>query len=113
MKKNIYINSSSPVVKCFICSAKSNRRYRRLTEIIRACALRMDLKVEMGLSPRMHQTFKKRFTKRLIIGIIRTVTEAYESHRLLADLRHQNGKVKTRVFCHLHPSFSSIRNYQQ
>ena len=27
--------------------------------------------------------------KRLIIGIIRTVTEAYESHQLLADLLYQ------------------------
>ena len=43
--------------------AKSNRRYRRLTKIIRAltkiiraCALRIDLKIEMYLSHRMHQT---------------------------------------------------------
>ena len=31
--------------------AKSNRRYWRLTEIKRACALRIGLKFEMGLSP--------------------------------------------------------------
>ena len=37
-------------------------------------------------------------TKRLIIGIIRTVTESYESHRLLADLRRQNGVVKKHSF---------------
>jgi len=47
----------------------------------------------------MHQT--------LIIGIILNVAEAYESHRLPADLRHG----KTRLFIHLHPSYSSIRNY--
>ena len=34
-------------------------------------------------------------TKRLILGIIQTVTEANESHRLLADLRRQNGMVKS------------------
>ena len=54
--------------------------------IIRTCALRIDLKFEMGLSPRMHQTSK--------IGIIRTVKGAYKSNRLLADLRRQNGMVK-------------------
>ena len=52
-------------------------------------------------------------TKCLIIGINRTVTEAYESHRLLEDLRRQNGMVKHGIFIYLHPSYSSIRNYQQ
>jgi len=40
-------------------NVKSNQLYRRLTEI-RACALRIDLKFEMGLSPRMHQTSNNR-----------------------------------------------------
>jgi len=115
---------------------KSNRRYQRLTEIIRACALRIDLNFEMGLSKlpavitsldstlylssnawrnRCEEigVYHQECTARLIIGIIRTVTEAYESHRLLADLRRQNGMVKTRLFIHLHPSYSSNRNYQQ
>jgi len=38
------------------------------------------------------------FTKFLIIGLIRTVTEADESRRLLADLKRQNGMVKARLF---------------
>ena len=45
--------------KCYLTvlyfGAKSNRRYRRLTENIR------DLKFEMGLSPRMHQTSYNRY----------------------------------------------------
>ena len=41
--------------------AKSNRRYRRLTEIIRARALRIDLKFAQCLSPRMHQTSNNRY----------------------------------------------------
>jgi len=44
------------------------------------------------------QTLKKVYqpecTKRLIIGIIRTVTEAYQSHKLLPELRRHNGMVK-------------------
>jgi len=53
-------------------------------------------------------------TKRLIIGIIRTFKEAYESHRLLADLRRQkrHGN-KQGFFINLHPSYSFFRNYQQ
>jgi len=81
---------TSPVIKCFIFWREKQSRYRRLTEIIRACALRIDLKFEMVYRPEC--------TKCLIIGIIRTVREAYESHRLLADLRRQNGMVKTRLF---------------
>ena len=61
--------------------AKSNRRYRIHTEIIRACALRIYLK----------WINHPECTKHLIIGINRTVTEAYESHRLIAYLRRQNG----------------------
>jgi len=92
-----------PVAQWFFLyfSAKSNRRYRRLTEIIRACALRIDLK----------WVYHPECTKRLIIGIIQTVTEAYELHRLLADLRRKNGMVKT-FFIHLHPSYSLIRIYK-
>jgi len=41
--------------------AKSNRRCRGLTEIIRACALGIDLEFEIGLSPRMHQTSNNRY----------------------------------------------------
>ena len=51
--------------------------------------MRIDVKIEMGHQPEC--------TKH-IIGISRTVTEAYESPRLLADLRRQNGMVKTRHF---------------
>jgi len=80
--------------------AKSNRQYWRLTEIICACALHIDLKFEMGLSPRKHQTSDNRY-----MCIIQTVTEAYKSHRLLADLRRQNGMVKTRLF---YPSASFL-----
>jgi len=54
-----------------------------------------------------------RFEIRLKIGIIRTVTEEYESQRLLADLRRQIGMVQNGFFIHLRPSGSSIRNYQQ
>ena len=82
---------TSPVIKCFILfGAKSNRRYRRLKEIIRTCALRINLKFKNVYHPEC--------TKRLIIGIIRTVTEACESHRFLADMRRQIGMVKTRLF---------------
>jgi len=54
-----------------------------------------------GNNTRMRVTH--RFEIRLIIGIIRTVSEAYESHRLLADLRCEKGKI---------PSYSFIRKYQ-
>ena len=61
---------------------KSNRRYRRLTEILCACTLCIDLKFTLSLymysicpqclSPRMHQTSNN--------SIMRMVTEAYEPH---------------------------------
>jgi len=88
--------------------AKINRRYRRLKEIIRTCALRIILKFDMGLSSSMHQTSNNRYNP-----IIRTVTEAYKSHRLLADFRRQNGMVKNRAFlsiCILHILPSVIIN---
>ena len=52
-------------------------------------------------------------TKRLIKGKLRTVTEVYELHRLLFGIVAPNGMVKKHFFIHLHPSYSSIRNYQQ
>jgi len=44
-------------------------------------------------------------TKRLIIGIIQTVTESYESHSLLADLKRKNGIVTHTAF---YPSASFL-----
>jgi len=44
------------------------------------------------------QCLSPRITKCLIKGIIRTVTEAYESHRLLEDLRRKNGMGKNTSF---------------
>jgi len=94
---------------------KSNRRYRRHTEIIRACALRIDFAhFRCTCIQYVRSVYHPKCTQRLIIGIIRTVSEAYESHRMLADLRRQNGMVKEHgFFIHLHPSYSSIRNFQQ
>jgi len=51
------------------------------------------------------------------MGIIQMITETYESRRLLANgMVKKHGMVKeTRFFLSiiLHPSHSSIRNYQQ
>jgi len=47
--------------------------------------MRVTHRFEIDLSPEC--------TKRLIISIIRTGTEAYESNQLLADLRRQNSMV--------------------
>jgi len=46
----------------------------------------------------VRSVFHPECTKCLIIGIIRMVTEVYESHRLLANLRHQNSVVKNTAF---------------
>jgi len=81
---------TSPVIKCFIFWREKQLAISETYGKKRACALRIDLKFEMVYHPEC--------TKRLIICIIRTVMEAYESHRLLADLRRQNGMVKTRFF---------------
>ena len=53
------------------------------------CASGIDLKFAHHCS-----VYHPECTKRLIIGIIWKVTEAYESHWLRADLRRQNGMVK-------------------
>ena len=60
------------------------------------------------------EVYHTEYTKRLIKGIIRMVTKAYESHQLLRDLRCQNSMVKKHgFFIHLHHFYSTIRNYQQ
>ena len=96
---------------------KSNRRYRRLTEIIRACVIRIDLKFakfRFTCIQYVRSVYHPKCIQRLILGIIRTVTEAYESHRMLADLRAPKRQGKIHGFLiYLHTSYSSIRNFQQ
>ena len=105
-KWNKYIKyfSSSPVLNVLYFGAQSNRWYRWLTAILRACALRIDLK----------WVYHPDCTKGQIKCIIRTVTEAYVSHRLLADLRRQNGMVNTAFlsFCILTFTYCSTNNYR-
>jgi len=45
-------------------------------------------------------------TKRIIIGILRMVTEAYESHRLLADFNNNKDLLKTRLVFILYAQIS-------
>ena len=59
----------------------------------------------MRVTHRFEMVYHPECTKRLIIGIIRTVTEAYESRLLIADLRRQNGMVKKHGF---YPSASFL-----
>ena len=46
----------------------------------------------------VHSVYHAECTKCIIIGIIWMVTEVYESHRLLANLKRQNGMVKNTAF---------------
>jgi len=73
------------------------RRNWKLTEIIRACALRIGLKFEMGLSSRMHQKSYHRY-KPNGYGSLRV-------SRIAADLRRQNSMVKAHLF---YPSASFL-----
>jgi len=63
--------------------------------MIRACALGIDLKFKMGLSPIMHQTSNIRYNPNGY-GSLRVTPIAC---RLEALKRHG----KTRLFIHLHP----------
>jgi len=59
----------------------------------------------MGLSPRMHQTSNKRYNPKGYASLRVTPIAC----GLEAPTRHG----KNTVFIHLHPSYSSVRNYQQ
>jgi len=96
MKLFIKYLSSSPVEKCSIFWREKQSAISETVKL-RACVLRIDLKFEIGLSPRMHQT-PNRYISNGSLPVTLGAKTAWYKHGF---------------FIHLHPSYSSSRNYQQ